>query len=106
MNEKIQAYKARLEKQLKAVESAIALKERSKSRIMDKLKDVEDSFSKELKRGAVKVSKIAGVEPDKKTKTSLKKNLGVSGASEKSESVAAPAAPAKTEKPSSWNPFA
>lgn len=77
MNEKIDAYKKRLEKQLRETEGEIALKERSKSRILEKLKDPEASFYKELKRGAVKVAKIAGVEQVEKTKTVLKKNVGV-----------------------------
>lgn len=106
MNEKVLVYKKRLESQLRGVEAEIALKERSKSRLLEKLKDVESSFNRELRKGAVKVSKIAGVEPVKKTKTVLKKN---SGGDDKLEiptvemELSPPApAPAK-EKKSSWS---
>lgn len=75
MNEKIQAYKARLEKQLRTARGNLSRFQAAVTRLEIKLEDVEDSFTRELKRGAVKVSKIAGVEPDKKTKNVFKEEF-------------------------------
>lgn len=107
MTKEVQAYVQMWTKKKNELEREIASKKRSLELALEKLSDPEFHLNKELKRGAVKVSKVLGLEPVKKTKTVLKKNSGVSGASEKTEVSPAPgqaAAPA-TEEKKNWLGF-
>ena len=107
MTKELQEYIKLQEAKKKTLEREIASKKRSLEIVLDKLSDPEFHLAKELNRGAVKVSKVLGRETTPKTKTVLKKNSGVSGASSEPENVPAPApavAP-KDEKKSNWLGF-
>lgn len=110
MSEQVSVYVKNLERQKKEVEGEIACRERTLSRINQKLQNPEKYLAEELKRGSVKVSKLFGKEVAQKPKTLLKR---------KSEGSGAPDAPAalthdvailpeereENRKPSTWSLF-
>ncbi len=103
----VQRYVQSLEKQKVRVEGEIALKQRSLSRILEKLADPEYYLAKETKRGAVKVSRVLGKETvAPKPKSILRPKSSVSGDGG-AANVAGGDNAEQEKKPSSWlNPFA
>lgn len=73
MTKEVQAYIKFWEKKKVLLEREIAIKKRSLEQALEKLSEPEFHLNKELKRGAVKVSKALGIEVNKKPKTVLKK---------------------------------
>lgn len=99
MTKEIELYVNQISTELSEVKAEIARKERTKSRLEEKLRDPARFFMKESKRGAARIKKIRGEElPPKKTVFTRKSEV-----QPKTENSPAPV-PAD-EKKSKWSLF-
>lgn len=99
MTKDLQKYIQLQQKQRQKLEEEILIKKRSLELVNQKLSNPELYLSRELQRGAVKVSKALGLEVAHKPKTILKKNVDVKGTDpEPVTEVPAPGAAVEVKK--------